>query len=707
MERNTFLQAALAYAALGYKVFPLLRGDKRPATEHGFHDATNDDEKIVEWWESNPFANVGLATEGMVVVDVDGEANPWLAEDHEKLASLSAAPIVRTPRGGRHYWFKQPPGKNWSVSISRLAEKVDTRANGGYVATPPSAREEGRYSWVEGAELTCVPEDLPLPPTWLQNQLDAIQGGRAYKSLHSDYSNEIPEGARNSVLASIAGTLRRNGFGLAEMLASLKAVNKNRCNPPLLDKEVETIAHSIGRYEPDQIATTLAEGRGATDPFADERADGSPEDPGAFPADLLEVPGLVGEVIDYTLGTSPRRQPVFALAGALTLLSTLTGRKLRDPSNVRTNLYSVVIGKSGSGKDRSRVVNKEILIEAGADRLLGPEEIQSGSGLLRAVKNRPACLIQPDEIGRLLQTVRNPRSNPHLFSIVSNLLKLYSSSGSSFRAGGYADTDKNKDETINQPHVAFLGTTVPESFLNSMTSDDISNGFLSRLIIFFSAQIPDMHEFDWEGVPESISWGARTWREFNPSGSDTSELNPIPKVVRYAPSAKSAIQDFQNFCDDLARGKGLGAGLWVRAAEKARKLAILYAASEQGTGVEEVSETAMCWGMRLSEYSTRQLLWLAYDWVAENPYEADSKRLLRLIRDLSPITARNLSRRTRWLRAKDRDQILAGLIDAGLVVKEVLKTGGRPSLVLNAIDTKFCRDLAPSGTGGRDRSEKL
>ena len=111
--------------------------------------------------------------------------------------------------------------------------------------------------------------------------------------------------------------------------------------------------------------------------------------------------------------------------------------------------------------------------------------------------------------------------------------------------------------------------------------------------------------------------------------------------------------------------------------------------------------------MRLSEYSTRQLLWLAYDWVAENPYEADSKRLLRLIRDLSPITARNLSRRTRWLRAKDRDQILAGLIDAGLVVKEVLKTGGRPSLVLNAIDTKFCRDLAPSGTGGRDRSEKL
>ena len=121
-------QAALRYAELGYPVFPCLPGGKAPATPHGFLDATTDAGQIEAWWTARPDANIGMPTAGLLVVDVDGADNPWPGDD---LEALGECPVSQTPRGGRHYIFRQPAGKSWSNTASRLAPKVDTRANGG------------------------------------------------------------------------------------------------------------------------------------------------------------------------------------------------------------------------------------------------------------------------------------------------------------------------------------------------------------------------------------------------------------------------------------------------------------------------------------------------------------------------------------------------------------------------------------------------
>ena len=60
----------------------------------------------------------------------------------------------------------------------------------------------------------------------------------------------IPQGQRNSFLASLAGSMRHRGMSSESIGTALLAENKKRCQPPLPEKEVLKIASSIGRYAP-------------------------------------------------------------------------------------------------------------------------------------------------------------------------------------------------------------------------------------------------------------------------------------------------------------------------------------------------------------------------------------------------------------------------------------------------------------------------
>ena len=57
-----------------------------------------------------------------------------------------------------------------------------------------------------------------------------------------------------------------------------------------------------------------------------EEPTGNP-DPGPIPNELLQVPGFVNDVIDYTLATAPYPERSLAFCGAIGLQSLLAGRK--------------------------------------------------------------------------------------------------------------------------------------------------------------------------------------------------------------------------------------------------------------------------------------------------------------------------------------------------------------------------------------------
>lgn len=255
-------QAALAFAELGYQVFPCA-ADRNPAplTPQGFKNATTDADQIQRWWRRYPGACIGIATEGLLVVDIDAPPNPWLSDQPELAADLLSAPTSITPGGGRHHFFRRPAGKDWKCTVGRLAAHVDTRTDGGYVVVPPSVRPDGEYRWIEGCELDSGIEGLPEPPGWLVAKLDALtwQPAATGAMLTQAGCNVIPSGQRNATLARLGGAMRRVGMGQAEILAALQQTNAQRCVPPIPDREVERIAASVSRYEPDQISVAVAE----------------------------------------------------------------------------------------------------------------------------------------------------------------------------------------------------------------------------------------------------------------------------------------------------------------------------------------------------------------------------------------------------------------------------------------------------------------
>jgi hypothetical protein len=238
------LAAALAYAGLGWRVFPLAPRSKRPIRRPGHRAATSDAQTIRTWWAVNPTCNIGLATgAGLIVLDLDvaGGLTWWMRQR----ALLPATATARTGSGGLHLFYQVPTDRVVRNSVGRIARGVDVRGEGGYIVAPPSIHPSGRpYCWLPGRS----PWEYPcasLPAALLARLIMPLKGGTAPAT-----SSQIPVGTRNNTLTSLAGTMRRRNMSPAAITAALLVENATRCVPPLPLAEVHRIVTSVSRYLP-------------------------------------------------------------------------------------------------------------------------------------------------------------------------------------------------------------------------------------------------------------------------------------------------------------------------------------------------------------------------------------------------------------------------------------------------------------------------
>ena len=97
---------------------------------------------------------------------------------------------------------------------------------------------------------------LKWKPRSNASMFSGIQNARVPLTVVPD---EIITGGRNSFLTRMAGRYRRGGMSGDEILVAITAMNQTRCSPPLSENEVERIAQSVARYEPEPEAVEISE----------------------------------------------------------------------------------------------------------------------------------------------------------------------------------------------------------------------------------------------------------------------------------------------------------------------------------------------------------------------------------------------------------------------------------------------------------------
>jgi predicted ArsR family transcriptional regulator len=122
----------------------------------------------------------------------------------------------------------------------------------------------------------------------------------------------------------------------------------------------------------------------------------------------------------------------------------------------------------------------------------------------------------------------------------------------------------------------------------------------------------------------------------------------------------------------MAQGKSpVEKAFWNRAAEHAAKLALV---AHTGT---DIDDTTFDWAVALSGAQTQAMIDNIEANISENGYEADLKRVLKVIGE-GNVTKNEITRKTQWLDRRRRQDILDNLVESGMIAKELDDTKGRP-----------------------------
>jgi putative DNA primase/helicase len=275
------IDAALAYAKTGFKIFPChnpidgrcscgdahehdARAGKHPRIANWPNVATTDREKIREWWTEWPDANVGVPTgkvNGITVVDIDprnGGDEAWAKHlrRHQSMPLPPGVLFVETGAGGSHIYFEHVEGAETSHSV--IGPGIDVQSDGAYVIGVGSLHVSGnRYKAVLGGG--------PRPaPEWL---VELIRNGGRRGKHHGGRRNKhgrtpteqiqyllgtIEDGSgRDDALISIAGMMWQDGVAEDRLRPLLEAWAAGHLGTAKEATDFKRIVKSAKKYERD------------------------------------------------------------------------------------------------------------------------------------------------------------------------------------------------------------------------------------------------------------------------------------------------------------------------------------------------------------------------------------------------------------------------------------------------------------------------
>ena len=717
-------RAATRSAAAGISVWPPRQdGSKAPLGnwKHGQSVRAQSDE--IEDWYAQGFTGVGWITGAisgnLEILDFD-DRSVWseyqrLCRDaglEELLDRVTAGYLEHSPNGAHIAYRCEEIAGNTKLAKRRVSERewkslIETRGEGGYIVVAPthgSVNARGVYELQSGSPATIV-TITPLERRALfdiarifdESTAPAEEKRRA--STKTDRPGDefnaratwddvlVPHGWTRVFSRLGVTSWRRPGkdhgisattnYATSDLLYVFSTSTAFQSERGYSKFSAYALLNHAGDFADAAHALSL-QGYGLEIPAPDPEVDISRivNREASAPAltELMRVPGAIGELADWIEAGAKRSQPTLALAASIAAMSALVGRKVQTESGVRPNLYVLGIGETGCGKERAREAIGKLFEELGVDAMLG-DAFASDAAIETAIERRPARLFLIDEIGYLLGTVNDSGAATHIKSIVPVLLRMYSASSSSYRKREYASSDTDA-VTVREPSLSIYGTTVPSNLYANLTKAHVTNGLLSRLLVFESNDpYPPLRMVASPKAPASLlsicgAW-ARAPINSDPNAGDL-EKNDVPSPLVVS-STRRALEVFEDLEQSMrkrverVRNGGGEQGPYTRVVATALKLSLIRACGISSEA-PEITEAEAAWGAGLAWRLTEDFAARVGNAAPENKVEEAGQRVLKIIGAAGTLSRQELIRKVRFLSARQLDETLKTLIEAGDVV---------------------------------------
>jgi hypothetical protein len=774
MHNNPKLNAALAYASIGWHIFPcwwIKDGQcacgnaqckspgKHPISRlapWGQNNATVEAETIRKWWAQYPEANIAVFLEksNLCAIDIDPRNGglDTIDQIEAKHGKLESDLLQFTGGGGEHRVFAKPLNGNLP---GKLGPGVDVKLNG-YIMLEPSNHSSGKqYAW----EASSDPRDgimaSPLPD-WLRDlamqhvTAPPVQGpaeGRVLLITEAQ-KRELAE-ALKAIPSDDRDTWLQVGMALQSTDDSQWAYDTwcqwSEDSPKFDPVDQLRVWRSIKAKGLDGITYRtifdMAKRNGLTvrplTPALASEAILQVQEPAQrqmmeeqqrivmpdevpFPSELLQAPGVIGEFMQWMLACAQKPQPVLALTASLSLIATVLGQKVKTQTGLRTNLYLVGVGDTSAGKDHGRKCIKVALEAAGLNKHVGGEELASGQGLLGRVAVEPVTIFQPDEFGLMLKSINSKGAGAHLQSIVTNLMKLFTSAGTVYHGTEYADQKNRPRVDIPYPCVNVHATTTPEPLFESFSGADIASGNLNRLLILFapSGKWP-MRFTEITPPPAKLTDWLKAARMLIQPSTCSGMAPESPIRVPMNDEATKMFEDLYSWQQDRELDAKETNGLhylWGRAWEHASKLALVIACSkhtdpqellnlaEQGQIVVTGKDAE--WAIAFVKFVMNRMEFEVASRVSDNEFAGIKQKVLAAILKAGPkgVTHREIEKNCRAFRIEPfrQDALIESLVRAEHVravnFSDLNKKAGRPRVAWVACE--YLQHMLEADSGG-------
>jgi hypothetical protein len=571
---------------------------------------------------------------------------------------------------------------------------------------PPSRHPNGlTYKWGnENTLLTYSKDELPiLPPALLANLGQVLR--TKFPDMIQDSYGKIISG-RNDELSSLCGTLIKQEVPIGDAVNELVKFDYENNDPPLFTdanefRHTEPITNALLFYSNHLNTINNRHYRDSKEyevPIMPRiKDDSSPKQPGQETKrntkSVSEIMSLAPTVLKTLhtnlLENSWVKQPDLALGALLTLIATLTSRKIVF-QGLSPNLYVLNISPSGSGKDKPQSYVKEILINMRADSLLGSGDYVSDASLMDGLANKPVRMDILDEAGGILRSVNSGKAE-YNGKMADVLAELYTSSHTKYLGRSTAEGNKG---ACYRPNVNILASTTPTGFSEGVSRKAIEKGLMGRFLIFLGdTEAKSQRLKSFPKVPSFVSRQLEWWYGMNPTDfitedTDTIELGGIKQnyvELKATKAAEDQLDSIFTNLDQLRRETSPNdpkLPIVARLYQQMVKLIIISASCRTIQDIPVIQKEDVDFGYELIMYYYNTIQDIIDSYIFENKTQMNSQKLINTIKmNGGFMTKEELYRSTRTLTLKERENIIEDLLAGGLISRDLESVDGNQTIV--------------------------